>query len=511
MLEDLEERRLFTQRLPEDGWYRYHEVLRSHLQAVLLEEVGAAGLRDRFCLAGELLVESGALAEGVEAFCRGESWEDVRRLLGLNGREVADRPSDWLDAIPAAIVSNDPWLLLANARRLRAHGRLAEAADAYRRAETAFGPTDAGPMCRAERQAIGHWLDRATVPAVDRRDPIAILRIGLRGDPLAAVRAAEALQTPEGEIVAGLAAIAAGYVARARRDLAHVADRAETGRVLHVTALLAAGVAGLLMGQRHAVLEVEGAVAAAEEAGIEWLARVGRATLALTGSDESLREAEAVAEASRRLGDRWGEAVARLSAAWGSALRAARSASSIRSSASCARSTSERSRVGLAVWLPSRTPIGAISSGATRRSPPSRRRGPWGCRSPASVQMSRSPSARPRPRTSRSSVVRPTRSLARRASLRRGWPGRANSRPGPRLRRWSGGTDRWRPGAPSATHAGAPLPGAACDRIAADGDPPPRRVRAPSGRSARRCLGGPSAGPSAAASPLPERWCGHPP
>ena len=320
VLEDLEERRLFIQRLPEDGWFRYHEVLRSHLQTVLLEELGAAGLRGRFCAAGGLLVESGALAEGVEAYCRGENWEDVSRLLGLNGREVADRPSAWLDALPAAIVANDPWLLLANARRLRAHGRLAEAADAYRRAETAFGPTDAGPMCRAERLAVGHWLDGATVPALDRRDPIALLRMGLRSDPLAAVRAAEALDSAEGEVVAGLAAIAAGYVARARRDLAHAADRTETGRVLHVTALLAAGVAGLMMGQRHAMLEVEGAVVAAEESGIEWLARMGRASLALTGTDESLREAEAVADASRRLGDRWGEAVARLSVAWGNAI-----------------------------------------------------------------------------------------------------------------------------------------------------------------------------------------------
>lgn len=319
-LEDLEERRLFIQRLPEDGWYRYHEVLRSHLQAALLEEVGAAGLRDRFCAAGGLLVECGALAEGVEAFGRGENWEDVSRLLGLNGRAVADRPSAWLDALPAAIVSNDPWLLLANARRLRAHGRLAEAADAYRRAETAFGPTEAGPLCRAERQAVGLWLDGATMPAVERRDPIAILRLGLMRDPLGAARLAESLDSPESEVVAGLVAIAGGYVARARRDLVHASDRADAGRALHVSALLAAGVAGLLMGQRHAVLEVEGAVAAAEEAGIEWLARMGRATLALSGSDEALREAEAVADASRRLGDRWGEAVARLSAAWGSAI-----------------------------------------------------------------------------------------------------------------------------------------------------------------------------------------------
>src|SRR5439155_10433191 len=105
MLEDLEHRRLFTHRLAEDGSYRYHEVLRSHLIAALLEEAGLPGLRERFCAAGALLAESGALPEAVEAYCRGEDWERVSRLLGRNGREVADDPSGWLDALPAAIVS----------------------------------------------------------------------------------------------------------------------------------------------------------------------------------------------------------------------------------------------------------------------------------------------------------------------------------------------------------------------------------------------------------------------
>jgi DNA-binding SARP family transcriptional activator len=320
VLEDLERRRLFTQRLPEDGWYRYHEVLRSHLQAILLDEVGAAGLRDRFCTAGSLLVDSGAVADGVEAFCRGEDWDRVSRLLGRNGREVADGRSPWLDALPAAIVSNDPWLLLANARRLRAEGRLAEAAEAYRRAETSFGPTDAGMICKLERQAIGHWLNGAAQPSMEPRDPIALLRAALQREPLTAMRAAERLDTAEGEVAAGFAAIVAGHVARARRDLVHAAERPDAGRQLQIVAALGAGVAGLLMGQRHVTAEVEGAAAAAEEAGIEWLSRIGRAALAIGGSEEAAREAHAVADASRRLGDAWGELVANLAAAWGGTL-----------------------------------------------------------------------------------------------------------------------------------------------------------------------------------------------
>lgn len=320
MLEDLERRRLFTHRLAEDGSYRYHEILRSHLVAVLLEEVGLLGLRERFCAAGGLLAESGALPEAVEAYCRGEDWERVSRLLVRNGREVADDPSGWLDALPSAIVSNDPWLLLANARRFRADGRLRDAAEAYRRAEAAFGPSDAASMCRVERHVLGPWLDGASTVRPEGPEPSALLRAALTRDPLAAARDAERLATADGEIVAGLAALVAGHVARARRDLLHAAERMDSGRNGQLVAALGAGVAGLLMGQRHATIEVEGAVAAGEEAGFEWLARLGRASLALSGSDEALREAEAVAVASHQLGDRWGEALARLLAGWGSAI-----------------------------------------------------------------------------------------------------------------------------------------------------------------------------------------------
>jgi DNA-binding SARP family transcriptional activator len=320
ILEELERRRLFTHRLGEDGSYRYHEILRSHLVTVLLEEVEPQGLRERFCAAGDLLVESGALPEAVEAYCRGEDWERVSRLLGHKGREVADEPSGWLDALPAAIVSNDPWLLLANARRLRADGSLQDSSDVYRRAEAAFGSSDAASMCRTERQALGPWLDGASLVRPERSDPSALLRAALTRDPLAAAREAELLATTEGEVVAGLGALVGGHVARARRDLLHAAERADLGRNGQVVAALGAGVAGLLMGQRHATVEVEGAVAAAEEAGFEWIARLGRATLALSGSEEAVREAAAVAVASHRVGDPWGEAVARLVGAWGSAI-----------------------------------------------------------------------------------------------------------------------------------------------------------------------------------------------
>jgi len=320
LLEDLERRRLFTQRLPEPGWYRYHEVLRSHLQTVLLEQVGPTGLETRFRAAADLLAESGAISEAIEAYGRAGDWDQVSRLLGRNGREVASGPSRWLDSLAPAVVAGDPWLVLANARRLRAEGRVREAADHYRRAETAFGPSDAASLCRTERISLDPWLDGATQLGSDRPDPFALLRMALVRDPVSAAREADRVQTPEGEIAAGLASLVAGQVSRARRDLLHAAERADSGRHAQVVAALGAGVAGLLMGQRHAVVEVEGAVASAEEVGSDWLARLGRASLALTGSADAEREADAVAAACRRLGDSWGDAVASLCARWGAAI-----------------------------------------------------------------------------------------------------------------------------------------------------------------------------------------------
>ncbi len=314
LLADLERRRLFTQALPEEGAYRYHEVLRSYLQSELVAELGEDGIRARFRLAGELLAEAGAVAEALEAFCRAEDWEGARRLLDGRGEDVVARPNQWIDGLPPALVLHDPWLLLASARRRRAEGRLREAVEQYQRAETAFGVAETAALCHDERLALVTWLDG---PTTARPDGFALLRSALRRDP-GAIANSQAGELPTGGLLGGLAALLAGHASSARRELLHVAERRDTSPVLGVVASLAAGVAGLLMGQAHASLEVEGAVLAAEVAGLEWIARVGRATLALTGSFESVREANDVAVASAAVDDQWGAALAALCAAWGS-------------------------------------------------------------------------------------------------------------------------------------------------------------------------------------------------
>ena len=314
ILADLEGRRLFTQPLPEDGEYRYHEVLRSYLHAALLEELGEEGMHARFEAAGSLLVSAGALPEALEAYCRGEDWESVRRLLASQGQAVADGANAWVDALPTATVLHDPWLLLASARRLRAEGRFREAIDRYQRAESAFGEADPATLCRDERQGLASWLDGTSAV---RPDAFALLRAAVKREPVSVMDAARKLPAPADALVAGIAALLAGNASTARRELLHAAQRPEASRQAQVVASLGAGVAGLLMGQRHATVEIKGAVAAAETIGLDWLARLGRASLALTGAPESLREAESVAVAGAAINDEWGEALARLCAGWG--------------------------------------------------------------------------------------------------------------------------------------------------------------------------------------------------
>ncbi len=314
ILADLQRRRLFTQPLPVEGEYRYHEVMRTYLHGVLLDELGEEETHARFSAAGGLLSEAGAASEALEAYCRGEDWDGARRLLERRGAIVAERPSEWLESLPDAMVRHDPWLLLAGARRARSAGRLREAVELYQRAEVAFGSADAAQLCRNERQGTSVWADDTEPP---RGDAYGLLREALRSDPMRASAQARDLPQPTASLIAGLAALAGGNVATARTELIHAAERHEASRAVVVIASLGAGVAGALMGQPHAAFEIEGAVAAAETAGIEWLARLGRAALALTGVPDSVREAQVVAAAARTVGDTWGAVLARLCYVWG--------------------------------------------------------------------------------------------------------------------------------------------------------------------------------------------------
>ncbi len=172
----------------EDGTdaYRYHEILRQHLDRMLVEEIGEAAARERHDRAGHLLEEDGALAEALRAYSRAEDWDAVRRLLGGEGeRLAAGAGGRWIEELPPAIERHDPWVALAAARRARNDGRWAAAIAAYAHAEAGLGPVRAAEVPRAERLALTAWLDPLAIP---QADAVGILRSGLVRDPGTATR-----------------------------------------------------------------------------------------------------------------------------------------------------------------------------------------------------------------------------------------------------------------------------------------------------------------------------------
>ncbi len=315
LLEELERRSVFTVAIDDEGTYRYHEVLRSHLEGMLVEAVGEASARARARRGGELLEGDGAIAEAVAAYSRAEDWAAVDRLLDRHGEHLAAGQGTWMDTLPPALLVQDPWLTLATARRHRAEGRWVQAVDAYGRAEALFGSGDAGAACRRERLAVAGWLDPLPPPASDWTGA---LRSAVARDPL--VRRPAGDDEPGRLVAAGLGALVGGRVAEARGILRRALDEEAGGLVIGLAAALGGGVAGLLAGDPRAVIETEQAVATAERAGLGWLARVGRAALSMSGApagaEYARSDATAVREAAAHDEDRWGEGLAALAEGW---------------------------------------------------------------------------------------------------------------------------------------------------------------------------------------------------
>ncbi|MGH9179618.1 MAG: hypothetical protein ACRD0N_13815, partial [Acidimicrobiales bacterium] len=128
VLADLERRQIFTSAV-DDSAYRYHEVLRSHLDTALFEERGEAAAKALYQRGAGLLEADGALSEALYAYCRAEDWAAAARLLGRDGAHLADDPGAWVEALPGSLVAGEPWLLVAQARRHLALGQWQQALD----------------------------------------------------------------------------------------------------------------------------------------------------------------------------------------------------------------------------------------------------------------------------------------------------------------------------------------------------------------------------------------------
>lgn len=327
VLDELEHRQLFTSSDDDGQTFRYHEVLRTHLEWTLVQEYGAAGARDWYSRSAALLESVGDRRAAVRAYARAEDWGAVGRLLqvGGTGPDAGATGTDLL--LPAAVVEHDPWLSLAQARRQVREGALSAAVSRFRQAENLLDEPDFRDACRRERSVAAMWASTDGMSwAVDGRGesrhwsiPI---RLATRRLAAARLPAPTGAQTqPPNRLARGVVELLGGEFAGARAILDTVlADRSaeSTHRLLADLAVTVLDLIGHRAGDpsgRFGQIALD-----CEVAGLPWVARLARGLgeCALAASEPSswrMTVCIDLIDECEEAGDDWGAALLTLAAA----------------------------------------------------------------------------------------------------------------------------------------------------------------------------------------------------
>jgi DNA-binding SARP family transcriptional activator len=302
-LEDLERLGALTTSIDGGKTFRYHEVLRRHLEDALLEELGATHTQLWYAKAAAQLEASGALGEAVRAHLRAECWTEATRLLRDGGaRVISTEPSRvWHDLVPQQMIDEDPWLSMAVARWLAAQGRLREAAQRYRHAEGLFPePADRHRMAW-DRRLVELWTEGRAQPQLHWLDR---LRAAVHRHP----DAVEVGQTPGDQLCAAVALLLTGNVFAAGSTLQQLLHAPDSDSMLALAARLVQAVVDLSTGTTEDG-SAERLATDAERIGGLWLARQARLICALHMRDAE--EMRRIAVECDGAGDIWGALLTR--------------------------------------------------------------------------------------------------------------------------------------------------------------------------------------------------------
>jgi DNA-binding SARP family transcriptional activator len=337
VLEHLERNQLFTIAVDQRGAYRYHEVLRAHLDAVLQQRRGAAEAAAHHRRVGELLEAEDRVDDALHAYSRAGHWSAVSRLVvhrmahpSMLG-PVAD--DAWIELVPSPIVENDPYLLLARARERTVNGRFGAALRDYDRAAAGAAIDTLARTCEEERATLSGWADPhapvpagwlgalrrvAQTPAVDAGQlssvptrPLDRLEPGELSDVLGRGLALLMANEPEvaGEILSDV--------------VRHPLADSRSAAIAELALVIADGLSAV--NDNGDLLEpsrIEKLVSVLDRCGLGWAARMTRASLALTSQVDGCEVAHAVHDDCNRDSDSWGAALALLFEAVGRLLRA---------------------------------------------------------------------------------------------------------------------------------------------------------------------------------------------
>ena len=302
ILDDLASKQFFTVASEDGTSYRYHQVMQTHLEGLLVDELGSGPAMDVYAHSARLLEASGKLTDAARAYALADDYASVARLVQYAGKQLV------LGHMASSAPDDDPWLVLARARQLQRMGEVERSVATFREAETLLKDADFRRRCVEERAAAALWLpDGGQGPAQPRpgRTGRSIAEVVRR----ATIRLQASGPAPLPPLAEALRLMLAGDPTQARSVLATV----RTGSAIErLVAELATMVAEVADGDGFDVVNrLEQIVLGADFEDHHWLARLARglqASAMLSADSENWR-AESCAllvEECRRGGDDWG-------------------------------------------------------------------------------------------------------------------------------------------------------------------------------------------------------------
>jgi DNA-binding SARP family transcriptional activator/Mrp family chromosome partitioning ATPase len=306
VLAELTARNALTFRVGADGpTYRFHVLLQQFLEPMLVTRRGTHLARQAHHGAATHLAGAGHWAEAYRGYARAGDWVAAARVVHrLGAGEHGPRASA---SVPRTLFDDDPWVALAEARRLRGDGRFAEAYDRYLSAEERLPDRRLRWQCSLERSAIAPWTlaGQQGEPLVD--DVSWHVAAAVRGQPARLVAQAVPVASPEWTLGRAVAAMLDGR-ARLAIDLAAPLAVAGGTFVPLAARLMVAAVTAWLHGQGTVAVFADLA-ADAEAAGWLWVARLARAATALLDIG-ACADAAAILAHCEEHGDEWGALLA---------------------------------------------------------------------------------------------------------------------------------------------------------------------------------------------------------
>lgn len=289
---------------PSRGAFRFHLLLQRLLEQRLAEARGPHLTRQAYHHAAVQLVGFGHLAEAYRCYARSEDWVATSAVLHRYGAHQGGLLAS--ATVPGALLDDDPWIALAEARRLRGEGRFAAAYDHYLAAEDGLPDPRLRWQCSLERSAIARWISsqeqaRNGDPLMD--DVSRHLLDAVRGHPAKLLTRSVPAANPGWELGRAVAAMLDGRPELALELVAPL--QASQSPFLSLaskimTAVLEATAQGRGTATRFTALALQ-----AEASGWLWLARIARGATALVDA-QACADATAVLEECRETGDEWG-------------------------------------------------------------------------------------------------------------------------------------------------------------------------------------------------------------